>query len=155
MMFGDFDTAHNLSKEHTDIEFSVLPMPQVKGIAQKVYYADYWGETVNKNAKYPKVAWDLLKFIATNEKAQKIFTEEIQRPNSLQKSSEMGFGFGENWQTVFAQQTTDAKSWYKGTNPQKVDQEFLNMINLVVNNGQQPQAAVDTAAENIKKFWKQ
>jgi hypothetical protein len=152
MMFGDFDTAQILDKEHTDLEFKVLTMPQVKGIAAKTYYADYWGESVNKNAKYPQVCWDFIKFIATNDKAQKIFEKSIQRPSSLKSNSDSSMGGGD-WQNIFASQVKDAKSWYKGANPQKVDEELNNMINLVVTAGNQPQTAIDATAENIKKFW--
>jgi ABC-type glycerol-3-phosphate transport system substrate-binding protein len=154
MIFGDFDTAQILSKEHADLEFKLITMPQVKGVADKTYYADYWGETVNKNTKYPNVAWDLIKFIATNDKAQKIFEKSIQRPPSL-KSATQTLSAGSDWHNIFADQVENAKTWYKGTNPQKVDEEFNNMINLVATGGQQPQTAIDTTAENIKKFWQQ
>lgn len=134
-----------LKKQYPNLRFEVAPMPQIKGVTERVDYAYYWVEVVSKNTQYPQVAWDFLKFLGSKE-IVKQYNQLAQRPYSRQAFSQEEMGGG--GLSVFSAQSKTALSWYK-TDPQKVENIFNDMIEAVVEKNQPLQEAIDTAAASI------
>jgi ABC-type glycerol-3-phosphate transport system substrate-binding protein len=155
MMFYYSYMAPILKRKYPELRFEMAPMPQIKGITDRVDYSFFWGEVVSKNTPYPLVAWDFLKFISSKENAMQ-YSQITQRPTALlekakQAASEAQTAYLENFTglNVFNAQALTATNWYKGGEPEKINEIFQNMIEATVEKGQSPQAAIDAAAASV------
>jgi len=54
-----------------DIDFKVLPVPQIKGTEQKAI-ANYWVEGVSRSSKYQAEAWKFLAYLSSKESLLKM-----------------------------------------------------------------------------------
>lgn len=140
-----------LKKLYPELQFEIAPMLQIKGTTERVDYAYFWPEVVSKDTKYPLVAWDFLRFISGKDRARE-YNRASQRPYSrLELAKEEAEGGFENLSglSVYNGQALSAISWYKGGEPNKIDEVFQNMIGAVVEKGQEPQAAIDSASASV------
>ncbi|MCX6806568.1 MAG: extracellular solute-binding protein [Candidatus Berkelbacteria bacterium] len=154
-----------LKKQYPNLKFEVAPMPQIKGITERVDYSYFWPEVVSKNTKYPLVAWDFLRFAAISKgiikstqtlPASPAGSNENEKPTaSLEKAKESAqqtktaYLDGLQGTQVFNAQGYTATNWHKGGEPQKIDEVFKNMIDAVINKNQPLQSAIDAAAASI------
>ena len=56
-----------------DLHFKIAPIPQLPG--NTVNWASYWVEGVSSKSKYPKQAWDFVRFLTSREGATMLYTE--------------------------------------------------------------------------------
>ena len=144
-----------LKRKYPDLKFEIAPMPQIKGIVDRVDYSYFWAETASKSTAQPVVAWDFLKFVASKENV-KAYTSLTQNPTSLKETSKQSYQDSNSpllkdftGKSVFNAQSYTATNWYKGKDPQKVGDVFKIMISDVVGKHQPLQTAIDTAAASI------
>lgn len=121
-----------------NLKYGVRPVPQF-GNTNEVNYASYWTEVVSKESKHQQAAWKFIEFVASKDKIG-TYTNVAKRPPSRR-----------NVQTydkisTFYRQNETATSWYKGFYS-RADKTFIDMINRVIQGNEDPQRAVDTAAE--------
>jgi multiple sugar transport system substrate-binding protein len=55
------------------LAWKIYPVPQLPG-AKSVSWVHFWVETVPKNAKHPKEAWRFVKYLASSQAQQTLFT---------------------------------------------------------------------------------
>jgi len=130
MTFGYSYDLPTIKSQGPKLNFSVAPMPQIKGKAQ-INYANYWVETVSNKSKNKDIAWDFIQY-ATSLDNVKSYLKVAKRPTALsnndlikEESDDLDIG-------VFAQQTLTAKSWYKGKDTLAEEKTFGDMIDLAV-----------------------
>lgn len=140
-----------LKTRYPELKFEVAPMPQIKNVEKPVNYAYYFAETVSKHSKYPEVAWDFLKFIASKNRIKQ-YNRTTKRPYSRIEFAQEEMG--EGGFSVFSKQAETATSWYK-RDPQKIDEVFKNMINVVLKENQPFQTAIDAASASATNILQQ
>lgn len=127
------------------LNFALAPMPQIKGSANSVNYANYWGLTVSRNSKDSQPAWQFIRWLSQKEQAKK-YLELSKRPTARRDLV--------NWQkddldlAVFAQQSLSAYSWRQVDNL-TIEQELADMIESVVLGEATTNEAINKAANNI------
>ncbi len=137
-----------LFQVNPNLNYSIAPMPQIKGETTATDYASYWPLTVTKKCANQDVAWDFINTIINNGLGN--YLAATKRPSPLSSQNVPGvIQRLANKNSTFAFQTMTAKDWYKGKYPSKVDQIFLDLINNVVLFKQNTQNAIDTAASNV------
>lgn len=123
-----------------NLNWGVVPVPQISSDAHKINFANYWGEAVTKGSKNQQVAWDFLNFISSKESLTKYYAKHklpASRKDILQTQvgdSEIG---------VFAESILTARSVYK-KDASDYEGVFVKMIDDVVLNN----VPVDTALRN-------
>ena len=144
------------AQEKPTLNYAIGPLPQIKGTSNPVDFSSYWVETVTKNSKYPKEAWDFVVYCAT--KAAGSYANATKRPepniviqSSLPQNLEQRI---EKKGNAFNYQKMTAKNWYKGLRPDKVNTIFSTMIENV-NSGQPQQSAIDSAATAVTSLLKE
>jgi len=145
-----------LSRKYPDLRFKVSPMPQIKGITDRIDYGFFWGEVVSKATKYQLVAWDFLKFASSPEMAPN-YTQTAQRPTAFlsvakKAANQSRTAYLDEYvgsSRLFDAQAYTAKNWYKGGEPEKVRGIFQDMVEAVVEKGEPPQTAIDAAAASV------
>lgn len=64
-----------ISKDNgKELRFKIAPIPQLPG--NTVTWASYWVEGVSAKSKYPKAAWEFIKFLTSKDTVTKLYTEE-------------------------------------------------------------------------------
>ncbi len=58
-----------------DLQFAVLPAPRVAG-GNEATIASYWVEGVSSSTKYPKEAFEFLKFLTSKNSMQQLYSQE-------------------------------------------------------------------------------
>ena len=139
-----------ISQEKPTLNYSIGPLPQIKGTNSPIDYTTYWTETVTKNSKHPKEAWNFIIYCATQSAQTYAAATKRPAPNRVDQASvpqniEERVTFAGN---LFDFQKISAHDWYKGTRPDKVNTIFLDMINNV-DKGQNSQLAIDAAATAV------
>lgn len=149
-MIIDFPFRYSqIKNESKALNFKTAKVPQVNPDSP-VNYTVYWAEGVNKNTKYPEVAWDFYNF-TTSYEIMNIYTAVTLRPASrldLAKAQEQDTVLG-----PFAAQVPSAKSYYKGNNGAS-DSAILQMINTSLS-GFDAAIAVRIANEAVTKSIQQ
>lgn len=132
------------------LNFSVSKMLQIEGSPRNINFANYWIETVSQKSEHKQEAWDFIQFMTTNPDQAKLYLEKTQKPTALKsliskqkkENSELG---------IFSEQTLTAKSWYRGRNPQAMENIMAELINRVVNNELAIKDAITQAANKVQQ----
>jgi len=116
------------------LDFGVIPVPHITperldAIGKEINFANYWVEVVSKKTAHPEIAWDFLLF-ATGKEGARMYLKKTGRPTALR--SLVNEQLSDPTLNVFASQVLTAKSWYRGREPQLVEQYFKNMVELVL-----------------------
>lgn len=117
-----------------ELDAYIVPLPQVQKENNSKWITDnfYWSFVVNKDTKYPDVAWDFIKFITAKENLKK-FDLEVQHPTTrldlvpdLKQNTDYDRLFG-----VFNSQLPYVKSIYKGKSDvfEAVFQDAIEQVN--------------------------
>lgn len=126
-----------LKQRAPTLEYSVLPMPQVKD-GTKVNYGSYWTEAVTNNSKHAAAAWDLVVFMASHPQ------------NYLRATGRtLAIVTPDVPEDVFSKQATSAADWYKGKQAEKMDSILNEMIDNVTAKHQPLQASIDNASSAV------
>lgn len=110
------------------LNLGISALPQIEG-NPVVNVANYWNWTVSKKTKSLDVAWNFLNFMIQPEEAKK-YLDAANRPaaqRSLLEAQLEDEDVG-----VFASQVLTAKSWYRGTDPQAMEDAFQVMAENVL-----------------------
>jgi len=144
-----------LKRQYPELKFEVAPMPQIKGVTERLDLSYFWAEVASKNTQYPLVAWDFLRFVSSKENASQ-YTQIAQRPTALlekakETTKETQTAYLENLKglEVYNAQAFTSTNWYKAGEPYKIDEVFQNMIEAAVEKRQSSQAAIDGAAASV------
>lgn len=106
------------------LNYGVASMPQIEGNT-RVNFANYWVEVVSAKTRYPDEAWNFLQYIARPDNAR-IYLTEAQLPTATktliaEQSEDVTLG-------VFVDQLLTARSWYRGKNPDALNEIFGTML---------------------------
>lgn len=133
------------------LNYTAMPFPQVRDNAQPLDYAQYWVETVTKNAKNPEAAWLIVKEIIN---ASGTFLNTTGRYNPRPVSGAPSIIERVNRSDPQGYQGQTATSWFKTNRPDKVDEIFSYMISRV-NQGEKPQNAIEEGAQKTTEILRQ
>ena len=133
-----------IKKMTPSLHFETATLPQLRP-ENPVVIANYWGETVSKNCKYPDVAWDFIKFVIKGGSFSS-YTSATKRVASTKTRLE-GYA-GRQYYEPVAAQVDFSQSWYR-SNTMKVEDIFSQMINNVLHYNTATVTAVDTAIRDI------
>ncbi len=133
--------------------YQIGPFPQIKDSPQAVDFGKYWVETVTNNCQNPEVAWDFINYV--REKRLNNYLKATRRPAPNKIEDEdvpiTKERIDEKNRTFIFQLNT-AQNWYKGKFPMKIDNVFTELIENVTIRNQNPQSAIDAAA-NRSTTW--
>lgn len=129
------------------LRFKTMAMPQVRDTDQPIDYANYWVETVTKNADDPKTAWAVLKSLVINH--GDAYRQATGRPDPQPKIETPSVIERADRSDPFSFEGQTSVSWPKTKRPDKVDQIFQELIDKVGTRAQAPQNAIEAAAQQV------
>lgn len=131
------------------LQYTTMPLPQVRDTATPVDYASYWVEGVTKNTSDPNLAWQVVRSLvithggsyrgATGRPAPHLGSEPITTLDRADRRNPLSF-----------QQAT-AMSWHKTKRPDRVDTYFRDMIQQVGTKQTSAQNAIEAAARRVSE----
>lgn len=68
--------AFDIKQINPNLHFKIVPIPQLPG--NTVTWASYWVEGVSAKTKYPKQAWQLVKYMTSRDVVTRLYTEEAK-----------------------------------------------------------------------------
>ena len=155
MMIGYSSLSKDIQKAKKDFDsVKIVPLPQVgdPDITNKRFdAANYWTHVVSKVSNKPSTAWAYLQTLGTSG-SQK-YSQLTGKPSFTQaQEATIKLSSGDLGETeLFAQQASFAPAMFK-PDWQTIDEAIQDMINQALLPGQSLQAAVDSAAERLKKL---
>lgn len=148
-MMINYSYARDIIKQkNATLDFDVASVPQPNLTDPAVNFANYWGDVVSKQAKYPEVAWDFLKFITSKDQLATYYAT-AKVPSSrkdliFDQTADPEIG-------VFADANGTAKSFIRPES-EKVDAIFGKMIDSVILRGTDVDDAVDEASSQANSL---
>jgi len=114
MMLGPSWRAFEVAERNSELEFRVLPVPQLPE-AEEVNWASYWVEGVANGSEHQKEAWEFLKFLSDKESLEKLYENAAKvrlfgEPYSRQEMA--GLLVSQPLVGAYVKQAPKAKSWY-------------------------------------------
>ena len=140
-LFSYSYTRATIMHKSPNLNFDVAPVPQPNLSNPSVNFANYWGEVVSKQSKYPQVDWDFLKFLISKPELDKYYAS-AQVPAS--RSDLISLQISDPNLGVFANANLTAKSFYR-PDQVRVDNIFGQVINNVILNHLPVQSALQQA----------
>ncbi len=130
-----------IQQKASTLNFDTAPVPQPNLDQPTVNFANYWGEVVSKQSKYPTEAWDFLKATTKQEALDKYYAGHKQ-PSSRKdlidlQTSDPDIG-------VFAHANLTAKTFYR-PDQGKFDAIMAKAIDDVILRGVSTSEAISTA----------
>ena len=132
------------------LNYQAMSLPQVRDTDTPVDYASYWVETVTKNADNPDLAWQVVRDLALQMGGQ--YRSATGRPDPSPVVSVPSALDRSNPLDPFSFQQQTATSWYKSKRPDKIDTIFHDLIQHVGTKQQQPQNAIEAAAQQVTQI---
>lgn len=124
------------------VKVEIATLPQINTTDDPISYANYWGETVNKQSANASWAWDFIKYAAITE--ANTYRQRSGKPTANLKKAKSA-------DNVFDKQAMYAKSFYK-IRATEIDNIFNEMIDDVSVNQQSTQKAIDKAQSDVTKL---
>ncbi|MFC1662558.1 ABC transporter substrate-binding protein [Patescibacteria group bacterium] len=132
----------HINSDGTDAQVSTsgLPVP--------VNFASYWVETVSRKSLHVNEAWDFLQFAASESNVSTYLnaTNKISALRSIASAQRTDLN-----KQVFADQTLNARTWYRGFDAVGAEDNIMNMITSVANNDVSSTSAINLAADQINQ----
>ncbi|HAR54815.1 TPA: hypothetical protein DCR79_00775 [Patescibacteria group bacterium] len=151
MFIGYSYNVENIKKfTGRSFSFATANLPQLR-LETPATIANYWGETVSKNSKYPQVAWDFLKY-ASQKQQLRSYLNNTGRVSSLEDS--LDTYAGKLYLAPVANQIKYSQSWYR-SNTSEVEKIFAKMVNNVLHNSIPYKTAIELAATAINNLTQQ
>lgn len=147
MIFGYQYYQLAFKQQAPNMQYSVMPFPQVRDTDTPVDYASYYVETVTKNAKDPVLAWQVLSNLTINRGG--MYRQADNRPSPkpvLEPPTVIQRG---DFADPFTYEQQTAVDWYKTKRPDKVDAIFRDLIQKVGTRNQPAQNAIEAAAQQV------
>ncbi|MBU1092283.1 extracellular solute-binding protein [Patescibacteria group bacterium] len=151
MFIGYSYNVENIKKfTGRSFSFATTNLPQLR-LESPVTIANYWGETVSKNSKYPQVAWDFLKY-ASQRQQLRSYLNNTGRVSSLKDSLDNYSSSA--YLAPVADQIKYSQSWYR-SNTSEVEKIFAKMVNNVLHNNLPYKTAIELATTAINNLTSQ
>lgn len=152
MIFSYAYLERTLLQRNPTLAYAVAPMPQVDNTPSPVDYPTYWLEVVSRTSQNSVAAWQFMSFMS--DEGDALYQAASGKPPAkrsaiVPKPSERVLSNTPGSPWVF--QASTAATWYRGTNPGRIEQVFGEMIDNVVVFRQTPQVAIDNAASQVTK----
>ena len=154
MIFGYNFLEPTLLQKNPTLNYGVGPMPQVDNAAVAVDYPTYWFEVVSRNSPHAAAAWDFIHFLETD--GDVLYQQATGKPTAKKVAVVPAVaarvattGPGNPWNF----QAMTAATWFRGSNPAKIEQLLNDMIENVVTIHQTQQVAIDNAATQVTKTF--
>ncbi|MEK9155849.1 MAG: extracellular solute-binding protein [Patescibacteria group bacterium] len=148
MIFGYSGLANYFDQKYPDLKYKKAFVPQVEQDAEKIVdYTRFQAFGVNRLSKAPNTSWGAVKILVDD--AAKSFNSATRLYTAAKaKSYDISIDErkGNNPEKL---SLATAKSLVKGRYPGNFDDAFRLAINAVNNDTQEPQAALDLAANTI------
>ncbi|MFA5936226.1 MAG: extracellular solute-binding protein [Patescibacteria group bacterium] len=129
------------------LNLGISSLPQIDG-NPIVNYANYWNWTVSKKTKSTEIAWNLINFMIQPDQAKK-YLDAAGRPAADKSLLEAQLEDEEVG--VFASQVLTAKSWYRGQDPQAMEDAFQAMVDNVLKGVEEIPTAVRNAQSKVSQ----
>ncbi len=136
-----------------NMQYSVMPFPQVRDTDVPVDYPSYYIETVTKNAKDPVLAWQVLANLVIQR--GDMYRQADTRPTPKPALETPTTTERTNAGNPFNYQQQTATDWYKSKRPDKVDTIFNDLIQRVGTKQQPAQIAIEAAAQQVSAILQQ
>lgn len=139
--------------EARNLNVEVIPIPQRNPSDPTTWVTPsyYWARVVNSDTEYPLIAWDFVKWAASQDR-MKFYAESTQIPPArldlADPDGEVTVTMNSNRYDPFLRSVPYAQSWYKG-NYEDAEQAMRQMI-IDVNNGEDVQDAVTVFATELE-----
>ncbi len=143
MYFGPSWRMINLQELNPELDFGVVPMPQLAG-GQEINWASYWVEGVSTRSENKEAAWDFLAFLSREENLQQLYKAGSQVHyigEIYPRKSMAGLLEDDPLVSPFVEQAPTATSWYlcsatgdSGIND-NIIQYFTDAVNQEKNRG--------------------
>lgn len=131
------------------LNLTLSKLPQIDG-GREVNYANYWVETVAKDAQYPEWAWDFVQFAADRENVES-YLAAAGKPTALRalinnqlNDEDMG---------TFVEQLLTAKTWYRGTDADAAEEALLDLVDQILVGTGEPEEAIENAAKVVAQTY--
>ncbi len=113
MMFAPSWRAHEIKNINPELDFGIAPVPQLS--EERVGWASYWAEGVNAKSKHINEAWQLLKYLSSEEVLKKLYSEQsqIRSFGEIYPRASMANSLASSeYAAPFLTDAAHAKSWY-------------------------------------------
>lgn len=144
-----------IKQKNPEFKYQVFPLPQIRGSAKSIDFANYWLEAVGRNSKNPEAAWDFIKFATS--RGLSLYLTSTKRPSPLkQDQAQLPPSILDRvfWGHAFNFQASSAVPWYRGPDPQQVEAAMAEMIEDVVSRGVITDNALNKAAKTITEIFR-
>ncbi|HEU0051372.1 MAG TPA: extracellular solute-binding protein, partial [Patescibacteria group bacterium] len=127
------------------LNLGISKLPQIEGNPVK-NFANYWYFAVSKKTQHADIAWNLLNFLIKPDESKKVL-DVVKRPAA--QKAQLASQMDDEDVGVFASEVLTATSWYRGNDPQTMENALLSMIESVVAGTSNAQDAARLAADKI------
>lgn len=144
-----------IRQKNPEFKYQIFPLPQIRGSAKSVDFANYWLEAVGRNSKNPEAAWDFIKFATS--RGLSLYLTSTKRPSPLrQDQAQLPTSILDRvfWGHPFNFQASSAVPWYRGRDPQNVEAAMAVMIEDVISRGVSTENALNKAAKAITEIFR-
>lgn len=118
--------ADDIRRQGRQIDWSVIPIPQIAVTDSPANVANYWVESVLEKSAHKDEAWDFVRFITTPENI-KTYLAATKQPTPLR--SQIAEQRNDPTIAPFVDQVLNAKNWYQGKNIDAAKDGFATLIN--------------------------
>jgi ABC-type glycerol-3-phosphate transport system substrate-binding protein len=153
MIFGYQYYELAFKQQAPNLQYSVMPFPQIRDTDTPIDYPSYYVETVTKNAKDPQLAWQVLANLVIQR--GDMYRQADQRPSPKVVSEPPTVILRADKTNPFAYEQQTAVDWYKTKRPDKVDAIFRDLIQRVGTRQQAAQNAIEAAAQQVSTLLQQ
>lgn len=169
MYFGPSWRAFEISQANPNLKFKTVSVPQLpkdNPNQPDVTYATYWAEGVWSKSTKKAAAWDFLKFLSTQDSAQKLFQNESKVRSFGEPYSRIDMANLINTHPILGSiitQAPGAASWYLASRtfdgPTGINSQMANYfgdaINSMAEGNTTPTKALEAAAQGVNQVLTQ
>ena len=151
----------NIKEINPNLQFEIASVPQLPG--NKISWATYWVEGVNKKSELQKEAWEFLAFLSKKETLQKLYSEGSKSRlfGEIPPRVDLADLYkADHYVSSFLEQAPYAQSWYlssrtwdNGIN-EKIIKYFEDAVNSVLEGGK-PSEALQTCGQGVSQILSQ
>ncbi|QQG41920.1 MAG: extracellular solute-binding protein [Candidatus Woesebacteria bacterium] len=165
MYFGPSWRTFEISLANPNLKFKTVPIPQLpkdNPNQPDITYATYWAEGVWSKSTKKAAAWDFLKFLSTQDSAQKLFQNESKVRSFGEPYSRIDMANLLNTHPILGSiitQAPGAASWYLASRtfdgPTGINSQMANYFGDAVNSMSEgnttPTKALEAAAQGVSQ----
>lgn len=157
MIFAPSWQILNIKTKNPQLDFNVLPVPQLSGV--NTTWASYWVEGVSVKSTHQAEAWEFLKYLSQKETLTKLYTETSKARFFGEPYSRQDLGVSlkdDPYLGPYIQQAATAQSFYLASNTfdnginDKMIKYLENAVNSV-NQGVSPRSALEPVNKGFKQ----